>query len=96
MPCHGNANDHCCYLQGAVCKYLEEGTVEGRRWVCGLRRRLGDWDAVLASDEYKADVEPKLRPGINCRDWPDSPATKCFDCGFNVEPSDHGWKESWR
>ena len=92
MPCHGNTVDHCCWLVGKPCIYLEENTVSDRHWVCGLRRRLGNWDAVLMSNEYKTNVAPKLNTGINCRDWPDKPLTKCFECGFAVEPTDHGYK----
>jgi len=68
--------------------------VPGRRWACGLMRKLGDWDLVLASSEYKRDVAPKLPAGINCRDWPDKPATKCFECGFGVVSTDKG-SEKW-
>jgi hypothetical protein len=86
MPCSGNGKDHCCYLQGKPCRYVEENTVPGRRWACGLRRRLGDWDAVLISSEYQANVAPKLAPyGYNCRDWPDFPlGSRCSDCGFGM------------
>ena len=84
MPCSGNADTHCCWLVGQVCPHLEENTLPDRRWVCGLRRRLGDWDAVLASAEYRRDVAPFLKPlGYNCRDWPDEyPGMKCGDCGY--------------
>ena len=84
MPCAGNAKTHCCWLSGKVCKYLEENTVPSRRWVCGLRRKLGDWDAVLASPEYQKDVAPILeRLGYNCKDWPDKPeGMRCGDCGY--------------
>jgi hypothetical protein len=83
MPCTGNNADHCCWVSGAPCPFLEENTVEGRRWVCGLRRELGDWDAVLASDRYKTQVAPTLEPrGINCRDYPEALAGKwCATCG---------------
>lgn len=96
MPCNGNSNDHCCYLKGKACSYVEENTVEGRRWACGLRRELGDWDLVLKDPRYIDNVKPKLQEGVTCKDWPDSPSTKCFECGFNVEPTDHGWKEQWQ
>jgi len=84
MPCHGNAETHCCWLEGKPCKYVEENTVPGRRWACGLMRQLGDWDLVLSSPEYKKQVAPVLEPlGYNCRDWPDShPGMKCTDCGY--------------
>jgi hypothetical protein len=82
MPCLGNSKDHCCYLAGTPCKYVEENTVPGRRWACGLRRELGDWDAVLASDRYQADIEPHFGPqGINCKDWPEANHAFCGDCG---------------
>jgi len=83
MPCLGNAQDHCCYVNGQACKYLEENTVEGRRWACGLRRELGSWDAVIASDRYQQDVAPHFGE-MNCRDWPDGEGAnkgRCVDCG---------------
>lgn len=52
MSCHGNADDHCCYLDGQVCDYLEEGTVPGRRWACGLLVKYGTWEAMADSVEY--------------------------------------------
>jgi hypothetical protein len=83
VPCLGNSADHCCYLAGKPCTFLEENTVEGRRWACGLRRELGDWDAVLASDRYKETVAPVFEHlGMNCRDWPDGPGDGCGTCGI--------------
>ena len=57
-----------------------------RRWVCGLRRKLGDWDLVLKSKEYLEDVDPLLkRHGYTCKDWPDKPAGRhCGDCGYGM------------
>ena len=87
MPCAGNAETHCCWVGGEVCQYLEENTVSGRRWACGLRRKLGDWDAVLDSPEYKKNIAPVFAAPdrlvkINCRDWPDQPeGIKCTGCG---------------
>lgn len=53
MKCHGrNADDHCCYINGKPCLFLEENTEVGFRWSCGLRRELGSWDAVLADPRY--------------------------------------------
>ena len=79
MPCTGNSADHCCYQNGKPCIYVEENTVPGRRWACGLMRELGDWDAVLASDRYKENVV-FTSPDMNCRDYP-QPGTHCSDCG---------------
>lgn len=86
MPCHGNAETHCCWLGGVTCVYLEEHTVEGRHWACGLRRKYGNWDDVLKSEEYLRDIDPHFsKKGINCKDWPDFPeGTRCFDCGFGM------------
>jgi len=79
QECHGNGNDHCCYLGSVgVCRYLEEGTVDGRRWACGLFRRAGSWDAVYESVAYRDNVRPVLdRLRLpDCGDWPQNdPAT---------------------
>jgi len=87
LPCAGNNKDHCCYVNGEPCPYLEENTVEGRHWACGLRRELGNWDAVLASDRYQKAVAPTFDPlGMNCRDWPDGTGgnfSACKLCGAN-------------
>lgn len=76
--CHGNGVDHCCYLQGNVCPFLEENTIPGRRWVCGLLRELGSWDAVHADPRYIETVD-SVFAGIvdehgnrliqSCGDW---------------------------
>ena len=85
MSCSGNTDEHCCTFRfGGDCKYIEENTVPGRRWACGLMRELGDWDKVITSDRYRKDVEPKwrgtylTRVDLNCRDWPIAPMT--CDC----------------
>ncbi len=74
MICTGNNMDHCCWINGAVCPYLEENTVEGRRWACGLLRELGSWEAVYASNEYQttdaAAMFVDVWPGFGCGDWP--------------------------
>ena len=85
MPCLGNSDDHCCYLKGKACPFLEYNTVPGRKWACGLMRRFGDWDEVLASDEYIGTVAPVFEPlGMNCKDWPDGTGANhytCEECG---------------
>ena len=73
--CHGNGDKHCCWFKGVLCPYLEEYTVDGRRWACGLLRERGTWDKVLKDPRYKGAVQalfdtvPELA-GMNCRDWP--------------------------
>lgn len=71
--CHGNGEDHCCYVAGEVCPFLEENTVPGRRWACGLFRELGNWDAVHADPRYLEHVQPAWDQigieGYSCGDW---------------------------
>ena len=85
MPCLGNAPDHCCYVNGIDCKFLEVNTVEGRKWACGLRRELGDWDLVLDDPRYQEHVQPVFGE-LNCRDYPDGEGINrgiCKECGCN-------------
>jgi hypothetical protein len=42
-----------------------------RRWACGLRAELGDWDLVIADPRYKEATGTAWTNGLNCRDWPD-------------------------
>jgi len=84
MLCSGNTDDHCCYLNGPVCPFLEEGTVGGRRWACGLRRELGSWDLVHADVRYIQQVQPVWEQvGLStnkCGEWPVS-GERCNTCG---------------
>lgn len=75
MPiCHGNGSDHCCWINGKVCPHLEENTVPGRRWACGLLRVHGDWETVYQTPEYQATDAAtwfaSSHPGYGCGDWP--------------------------
>ena len=87
MPCLGNAEDHCCKIKGEDCKYLiRDYTDENghfRKWACGLRAELGDWDQVLADPRWIEDCKDAWAPGVNCRDWPEEPAQwrGCAICG---------------
>jgi len=86
MPsCNGNGSDHCCYLDGPPCPFLEENTVEGRRWACGLRRELGNWDAVHADERYVTQIQPVWErgglAGYKCGEWP-AKGFKCGTCGI--------------
>ena len=85
MTCKGNSDTHCCWLHGKECVHLRENAVSGRRWACGLMLKYNeDWDKVLESPEYKADVAPILEPiGYTCKDWPQNyPGMKCRECGY--------------
>ena len=73
--CHGNGANHCCWFKGVECPFVEENTVPGRRWACGLLRDLGNWNKVIRSNRYKKEVQPLYDSvpelsGMNCRDWP--------------------------
>lgn len=68
--CHGNNLYHCCWINGRVCPYLEEGTVEGRRWVCGLLRELGSWAAVYTDPRYQTTDAAQYLAPFGCGDWP--------------------------
>jgi hypothetical protein len=84
--CAGNGADHCCYVNGQPCRFLEVGTVKGRRWACGLRRRLGSWARVHADPGYVRHVQPLWtrdggRMGCHsCGEWPGAGNT-CATCG---------------
>jgi hypothetical protein len=84
MKCTGNGKDHCCYLgKYGVCKYLEENTVPGRHWACGLLRENGTWEKMYKDPRY-SDVRVKLTDcGVkeNCCEWPPV-GGKCNGCGL--------------
>jgi len=86
--CHGNGEDHCCWLNGEICQFLEENTVPGRRWACGFLRRLGSWDAVAADPIYQREVGPHMtRLGLTvCNDFPPE-GQACNACGLEVANS---------
>ena len=53
MKCFGrNSPDHCCYIAGHLCPFLEENTERGQRWSCQLRRETGSWEAAIADPRY--------------------------------------------
>lgn len=87
-PCHGNGDNHCCYLPGGsnvefgegVCPFLVQNVVPGRRFACGLLVELRRWEAVHADERYLATVAPKWRErGIaDCGDWGPGTNQCCF------------------
>lgn len=79
LTCHGNGLEHCCYVAGEVCPFLEEDTVPGRKWVCGLRRELGSWEAVHADPRYAPIQSVWDEVGISsCGDWGPGTGQCCF------------------
>lgn len=85
--CHGNGADHCCYVNGQVCPFLEENTVPGRRWACGLLRELGSWDAVHADPRYQPIQAVWDQVGIiSCGDWRGTGRAQCCFAEGENEP----------
>lgn len=81
--CSGNTVDHCCYVNGQPCAFLEQDTIPGRHWVCGLRRELGSWDAVHADPRYRQAVAPYFEPKqMSCGTYPE-PGRTCPECGLH-------------
>lgn len=78
-----NLDEHCCWIAGKVCEFLEENTEKGFRWSCGLRRELGSWDAVITDPRYlDGPAKESTTPNMNCRDWPSpSAGGPCKLCG---------------
>lgn len=89
--CHGNDDTHCCYVNGEVCPFLEENTVEGRRWACGLYRELGDWNLVHTDQRYLETVQVHWIPTgtPDCGNW-FGPG-----CCFNTTINDEGVRETY-
>lgn len=53
MKCFGrNLSDHCCYIKGRPCPFLEENIERDQRWSCQLRRETGSWEAAIADPRY--------------------------------------------
>lgn len=78
--CHGNGPDHCCYINGKVCTFLEVDTVPGRHWVCGLRRQLGSWGKVHADPCYQPIKAELNKLGIeSCGDWGPGTGQCCYE-----------------
>lgn len=70
LYCHGSGESHCCWVEGKVCVFLEENTVPGRRWACGLRRELGDWELVHKDPRYQPIHEVWAKLGTqDCGDY---------------------------
>jgi hypothetical protein len=74
--------------------YLEQDTVSGRHWVCGLRRELGSWDAVHTDARYLADVKPAwIEYGVDdCGEWRGTAKPQCcfadqFEVIYNIAPA---------
>ena len=80
----GDHDNHCCYLHGKVCDFLETNNVPGRNYVCGLRRELGSWDAVNADSRYQPIGEHWAKwnhPFNYCETWQPADGVCCRKVG---------------
>jgi hypothetical protein len=75
--------DHCCYVDGIRCSFLERNTIPGRNYVCGLRRLLGSWEAVHTDPEYQQRVQSHWdKVGIeSCGAWQPESGQCCREGG---------------
>ncbi len=81
MQCHGrNVKDHCCYVNGEPCKFLEQNTEAGQHWSCQLHRENGSWAAAISDPRY---FEEPDSPGEAFADTPyvDCEQFQCKECG---------------
>lgn len=80
MECFGrNLSDHCCYIAGRACPFLEENTEKDYKWSCQLRRENDSWDAVIVDSRYDTgEGSPghafKNTPYTNCKTY------QCKEC----------------
>ncbi len=79
MKCFGrNLADHCCYIDGKPCPFLERETERDQKWSCQLRRETGSWAAAVADPRYTAadGPGPYFRQfGYDCETF------QCHECG---------------
>ena len=80
LECHGNGPDHCCYINQQPCPHLQQHTMPGRRWVCGLLVKYGSWQAMNQSPEYQPIGEHWLTRGLRFNEC------ELFDPGFCCRP----------
>jgi hypothetical protein len=81
--CQGNIkDDHCCWINGKVCKFLKHYPTEKRIWSCGIREKYNSWEETYQDLDYIKDVKPILDEIDipDCGDWP-RPNEQCAICG---------------
>jgi hypothetical protein len=67
---------HCCWVRGEVCEFLIENH-EGRRFACGLRVELGDWQKVHDDPRYAPIAAVMILGDGLCGDWQPDPNQCC-------------------
>ena len=64
--CNGQGanGDHCCYIEGKVCQFLDESGPIPR---CSIWNEMPspEWDAAPVGQFFARN-----HPGFTCRDWP--------------------------
>ena len=79
MHCFGrNLDDHCCYVDGVPCPFLERNTDRDQKFSCQLRRQNGSWARAIADSRYTAS---RNSPGIFFKQFGYDCATyQCAEC----------------
>lgn len=75
----GPDGDHCCWVNGAVCDYLDIGVHPTRRFSCRLRTELGSWVKVHADPRYQPiqAAWDQTQTVASCGDWQPDPGICC-------------------
>lgn len=64
VTCTGDGanGDHCCYIEGAVCEFLNQDTIRCTVWD---QMPFPEWETAPVGRFFA-----RLYPGFTCRDWP--------------------------
>ena len=84
MKCFGRNiskdSNHCCWINGVECPFLERGTEKGQLYSCQLRREGGSWAAAIADRRY---TETPESPGnVFAKFGYDCETFQCPECGM--------------
>ena len=74
----GDGGDHCCYIEGKVCEFLDTSNPLGPR--------CGKWDTMGDPEWQNAPVGlwfAKRYPGFTCIDWPQN-ITEVMEAGVGT------------
>lgn len=77
--CRRSASEHCCWINGEVCKFAEYNNSNNTI-------SCNKWDSIGDADWQRAPVGQwfmKNHPGYDCRDWPQKiPAVMAMGIGL--------------
>lgn len=71
----GSSGDHCCYMAGEVCQYLDTDTI--RCTIYDIAPDVPGYDESLVGQYFA-----RLYPGFTCRDWPQNISAAPNQCCF--------------